>query len=122
VPGQVDHHFLPLEGRVQVRHDANGPRAGAEPQRLGRCLVLAPTAERTRVELLLGGLRELLGSGAGSAATAGSNDSDAARKRVATEVYVDPSALLASAVRRSIGIGNTIVELLLAPISSSVWR
>ena len=33
-----------------------------------------------------------------------------------------PSALLASAVRRSIGIGNTIVELLFDPISSSVCR
>ena len=118
----MDHDLLPLERRIQVRDDADGPRAVAEPQRLRRRSILAPAAERAPVELLLGRLGQLLRCGTRPVTAAGCDDCEAARERVATEVYFEPSASLESVVSRSIGIGKTIVELLLDPISSSVWR
>ena len=118
----MDHHFLPFERRIEIRDDANRPRAVTEPQRLGRRPILAPAAERARVELLPGRLGQLLGRGTRPVPATRCDDCEAARERVAAKVYCAPSALFASAVSRSIGIGNTIVELLLAPISSSVCK
>jgi hypothetical protein len=62
VPRAVDHHFLALEGWIEVRHHAHLPTgrvgrlARGQRQRLGRRAVLAPFAERTALELRLGGV------------------------------------------------------------------
>jgi hypothetical protein len=53
----VDDDLLPVEGRIQVRDDPNGPAVLAvDPEVLGRRAVLSPYAERALVELGLGRL------------------------------------------------------------------
>jgi hypothetical protein len=47
----VDDDFLPLEGGVEVRHDANSPGI-ADPKRLGRRSVLTAGAEGAALELV----------------------------------------------------------------------
>jgi hypothetical protein len=53
----VHDDLLPVEGRVEVRDDADGPlRLRADAVGLGRRAVLAPRAERTLVDLGFGRL------------------------------------------------------------------
>jgi hypothetical protein len=59
----VDHHFLALEGGVEVRDNPDLPRL-AEPERLRRRAVLAPGVEGTALELLA---RRRLDAGAAAA-------------------------------------------------------
>src|SRR2546423_5852495 len=53
----VDHDLLTLEGRVEIRDDPHAPRL-APSQRLRRRPVLSPRAERARVELFVGLVRD----------------------------------------------------------------
>jgi hypothetical protein len=122
VPRHGDHHLLPLEGRVEVRHDAHPPRV-ADGERLGRRPVLAARAERARLELLRRLGLEMGHADARPARTPGRDDCQAARQRVAAEVYFSPSVRgSTNAFRMSIGAGKTIVDEFVAPISSSVCR
>jgi hypothetical protein len=52
VLGGMDDDLLPLEGRVEVRDDADFPGV-AEPKRLGGRAILAAAAEGAALELLL---------------------------------------------------------------------
>jgi len=58
------------------------------------------------------------------AGAARSDDGEAARERVAAQVYAEPSGGRRSTNARiiSIGAGKTIVDAFVAPISSSVCR
>ncbi|HXV02983.1 MAG TPA: hypothetical protein VFP24_05375 [Gaiellaceae bacterium] len=81
----MDHHLLAVEGRVQVRDDADLPRI-AEPERLRRGAVLAAGVEGTALELVLRRRLELGQPGAGPVAPPGRVDDLPAGERVCPEV------------------------------------
>ena len=117
---RVDDDLLPLERRVEVRHDADAPRV-PDRQRLGRRAVLAPGAERAALELRLGRRIDERPAGTGPLRASWCNDDLATRERVDAEL----SAQLPSRTNgliRSIGAGKTIVVDAEGPSSSSVCR
>ena len=124
----MDDDLLPLDRGVQVRDDANLPVSGAfgKPQGLRRRSVLSPGAEGTLVQLLLRRRIDERPRGAGAVRTAWCNCDEVTRERVAPQLREPPSLLELADWRNgwinSIGAGKTIVEELLAPISSSVCR
>ena len=83
VLGPVHDDLLPLERRIEVRHDAHVPagRAVAEQQRLGRRPVLVAGAERAVLALVRRDRR-----GAGPPRASGRDRDPAAGRRVKAEV------------------------------------
>jgi hypothetical protein len=120
---RVDDDLLPLEGRIQVRDDADAPRV-AERERLRRGAVLAPRVEGARLELLGRRRLELGPAGAGPLRTAGCDDNEPSRERVLPELAAQrlSPCLSRKGVIRSIGAGKTIVVAWEDPSSSSVCR
>ena len=112
VPRRVDDNLLPLERRVQVRHDAHRQPASALPTRdvSGRRPVLAARAERALRELGLVRPARVLRLGARPAAplgaTATSRPESGSVRRSRAAAALEPSR---NGVNRSIGAGKTIV-------------
>jgi hypothetical protein len=82
VLGGVNDDLLPLEGRVEVRHDTHEPRALSEPQHLRRSAILAAPAEWTPFELLVGRGLALRQPRPGPGRPSGCNHDAATRQRV----------------------------------------
>jgi hypothetical protein len=77
----VDHDFLPVRCRVEVRHDANSPPGGVgfatlarKSEDLRRSPVLATLAEGALVELARLRRLDRLGACSGSSPTTGRKD------------------------------------------------
>jgi hypothetical protein len=129
----VDDHFLLFECRIKVRYHAHLPVAfGRQPQRFGWRSVLAADAERALLELVRSGRGLEAREGTRPSCSARRDDDEPAGERVAAQLgrrltqlfslAASMSARSRNGRMRSIGAGKTIVELLLEPISSSVWR
>src|SRR5215210_754840 len=126
VLGRMDDNLLPLEGRVQVRDDANAPRVVSESQHFRRCPVLAPAAEGAALELLVRRWLDFGKPRAGAVAAAGRKDDPATRQRVFADVGQLGGLVLRPASRNglnsSIGSGRMIVDERSELISSIVCR
>jgi uncharacterized protein YjhX (UPF0386 family) len=81
----MDHHLLAVEGRIEVRDDANLPRV-AEPECLRRGAIFAPGVEGTALELVFRRRLELGQPGARAVAASRSDDDLPAGERVCPEV------------------------------------
>jgi len=87
VSRRVHDDFLPLEGGVEVRHDAYHPGCDvADAKRLGRCPVLAPLAEGTLVELGLGRRVREPSLRTGTSAPVRRDDDEAPGERVSPKI------------------------------------
>jgi hypothetical protein len=87
VSGRVHDDLLPLEGGVQVRHDAYRPRRdAADAERLRRSSVLAPFAEGALVELRFGRLSDQSRRGTRPAAPVRRHDDEPPRERVSPKI------------------------------------
>ncbi len=138
VAGRVDDDLLPFECGVEVRDDANAPRAfERQPQRLGRRAVLASLAERAGGELL--GRRRLDRPDRRSrpSRAGGRDDDESPRDRIPAKLAAqgagccgggDAAGAVSRSARsmngriRSIGAGKMIVDEFVPPISSRVCR
>jgi len=124
----VDYDFLPVEGRVLVRHHAYPPAGGVgcpvarQAEHLGRRAVLAAFAEGAGVELLLRLWLEDGGAGAGTRRPAWRDYHEPPGERVDPELGQEGRCRSMNGVIRSMGAGKTIVVDCDEPSSSSVCR
>ena len=120
VARRVHDDLLPVERRIEVRHDAHRPGClcAADAVRLGRRAVLSARAERALVELRLGRRPR----SAPRRRRAGGGGSGRRRRAARRAGQPDLPARSRNGLIRSIGAGKMIVDVLPAPSSSSVWR
>jgi hypothetical protein len=119
---RVDDDLLPLEGRVEVRHDADLPGV-AEPQRLRRRPVLTAAAEGTALELVRGRRPDLRQPGARPLAPPGRDQDAPPGERILADLGQGlelPSPVSKNGRKSSIGSGRMIVEERSELISSIV--
>ena len=113
----MNDDLLPLEGRIEIRDDADLPGV-ADAQRLRRRLILATCVEGAGLELVLDGRRR-----AGAPGPRGRDRDESARDGISPQVgQLAERPLSMNGLIRSIGAGKTIVVDCEAPSSSSVWR
>jgi len=135
VSRRVDDDLLPLEGGIEVRHDANAPAGGVGTSRavrhgeaLRRRPVLPPFAERALVELRVGGRLDQSRGRARAPAAVRRNGDQAAGERIPPQVgQLEPPFPFGrsdstNVLRMSTGAGKTIVVDWDEPSSSKVCR